>query len=193
MTLVVLMIRLRLFGHDEFALAKETAVRGWKSYAGLFTRLARKDRVEGSGFRVQILETSPNQVLNLEPRTMNSEPWNLFVCVLPAWKIRQVEFGTLRGGRQRQIRWNDPAAPVDEPCHWSISVSLPGGDGQLCELRAAGPERITQSQELARLTTLLKTFGTYFAAHDEQFFAPSLAATGATLLETPPDHQRKAA
>ena len=30
MTLVVLMIRLRLFGHDEFALAKETAIRGWK-------------------------------------------------------------------------------------------------------------------------------------------------------------------
>ena len=30
MTVVVLMIRLRLFGHDEFALAKETVIRGWK-------------------------------------------------------------------------------------------------------------------------------------------------------------------
>ena len=34
-TLVVLMIRLRLFGHHEFALAKEAVVRTLKAYAGL--------------------------------------------------------------------------------------------------------------------------------------------------------------
>ena len=37
-TLVVLMIRLRLFGHHEFALAKEAVVRTLKAYAGLGAR-----------------------------------------------------------------------------------------------------------------------------------------------------------
>ena len=48
MSLVVLMIRWRVFGHDEFAMVKETLVRAIKSDAGLFGRLrgAKKEQPE---------------------------------------------------------------------------------------------------------------------------------------------------
>ena len=155
MTLVVLMIRLRLFGHDEFALAKETAIRDWKSYAGLFARLARKNRVQGPGFRVQILETASNQILNPEPRTLNPEPWNLFPAIRETWKIPQVELGSLRGGRQRQNRWSDAASPVDEPCLGPILVLPSGGDEDALPASRRRAKRIASSQCLARLTSLL--------------------------------------
>ena len=50
MTLVVLMIRLRLFGHDEFALAKGAVVRADEVLRRASRRLAA---AQGSGVRVQ--------------------------------------------------------------------------------------------------------------------------------------------
>lgn len=44
MSLVVLMIRWRVFGHDEFAMAKEALVRAIKSDAGLFGWFIRRSR-----------------------------------------------------------------------------------------------------------------------------------------------------
>jgi hypothetical protein len=148
MTLVVLMIRLRLFGHDEFALAKETVIRRWKLSAGFFARLARKGRVHGSEFVAKSLQAGVPQILVPEPQivhagpqTMSPEPWNLFLSIRQAWKIRQAESGSLRDGRQRPIRWSDPAAMVDEPRAVPISVLLPGGDEEAEEALPASRGR----------------------------------------------------
>ena len=61
MTLVVLMIRLRLFGHDEFALAKQAVVRTLKSYVGFLGRLARGLRA-GSGSSRQSVESARRSI-----------------------------------------------------------------------------------------------------------------------------------
>jgi hypothetical protein len=72
-------------------------------------------------------------------------------------------------------------------------VSLPGGDGGLCELRAAGAEQFPPKKDADTLISLLKTFGAQLAAHPEQFFGPSLPIEKPTVVETPPQPQRKAA
>ena len=65
-----------------------------------------------------------------------------------------------------------PAMPIGEECRWSLSVSLPDPDGELCELRASSAKPITDEGDVAALTSLLKTFGVHFAAHIEQLFGP---------------------
>ncbi len=132
-------------------------------------------------------------MLNPEPRSLNPNVWDSLLGSLRAWNIRQVEFCWSLGDRRRRIRWIDPAAPIDERWRWSISVSLPAEGGWLCELRAAAPEYLLPQKNMDALTSLLKTFGAELAASPEQFFGPPVPIEEPTVLETPPDLQRKAA
>jgi UDP-GlcNAc:undecaprenyl-phosphate/decaprenyl-phosphate GlcNAc-1-phosphate transferase len=186
MSLIVLMIRLRLFGHDEFSLAKHAAVRTLRSCVGFLARVARRATVWN-------WNAAAEQVLKPEPRTLNPDAWDRFLRSLRTRNIRQVEFRSSRGADERRIRWINPAAPADELFRWSVSVSLPGGDGGLCELRAAGAEQFPPKKDADTLISLLKTFGAQLAAHPEQFFGPPLPAEKSTVVETPPQPQRKAA
>ena len=193
MSLVVLMIRLRLFGHDEFALAKEAIVRTVKSGIGAWGWFARRLRIPGSATSRPNLSTLVDQALDHEAQTSNLELWDTLLHNLRVWDIRQVAFSSHLQNLPRRIRWIDPRAPVGECCHWSLSVSLPGGDGEICELSAAAVEPVTHHEELAALTSLLTAFGTHFAAHAEEFFGPTVAFKEPTFVDTYPDQHRKAA
>jgi UDP-GlcNAc:undecaprenyl-phosphate/decaprenyl-phosphate GlcNAc-1-phosphate transferase len=184
MTLVVLMIRLRLFGHHEFALAKKAVVRGVKmSVAGVVRRVG----AQGSGFRVQRsneqITTAVNAMISVktatsgpEPRTLNPElsgqSWDTFIRRLRAWKIELVEFRALDGTQPRRIRWMAPHRTAERRCRWSIGVSLPGRGRELCELRIARDNPITAVRDVGALTALLKEFGGQFAAQPELLFGP---------------------
>jgi hypothetical protein len=200
MTLVALMIRLRLFGHEEFALAKGAVVRRLKSHLAFLIRVTHLSAVRGSGFRIQDSRSAPSRVLNPEPRTLNPElsapgpgAWDIFVSEVRAWNIREVEFCLLQDHRPRRIRWIDPAAPINENCRWSLSVSLPGGEDAFCELRAAGAKPMINQNDLAALESLLKTFGTQFAAHAEQIFGPLVPLEGPAAAGAHSDRRRQAA
>ena len=151
MSLVVLMIRLRLFGYDEFALAKEAIVRGVKSGVGAWGRFARWRRIPASAAGRPSLSGLVDQAL--EPRTPIIESRTLGYAAprLRAWDIRHVAFSSPLRDTPRRIRWIDPRAPVGQHCHWSLSVSLPGGDGEICELSAAAVEPVTREEEIAAL------------------------------------------
>jgi len=193
MSLVVLMIRLRLFGHDEFALAKEATVRAVKSGIGAWGRLARRLRIPGSATSRPNLSTLVAQALDHDLPTSNLELWDTLLHSLRAWDIRQVAFSAPVQNLPRRIRWIDPRAAVGECCHWSLSVSLPGGDGEICELSAAAVQPVTHQEELAALTSLLTAFGVRFAARAEEFFGPTVAFEEPTFVEPYPDQHRKAA
>ena len=199
MSLIVLMIRLRLFGHDEFALAKQAVVRTVMSSVGFSERFAgislgSESRVQASerrdaeaGGRRQNGDPAVGRVLALEPRAQNPNAWDGLLRSLQGWNIRQVEFCWSLGDRRRRIRWIDPAAPVDEHWRWSISVSLPGEDGWLCELRAVAPEYLVPKKNTEELISSLKTYGAALAAFPEQFFGPMVPIEEPAILETPPD------
>jgi hypothetical protein len=107
------------------------------------------------------------------------------------WGIRQAEFRASRGDRLRCVRWIDPHAPLDRLCRWSLSVSLPGRDGELCQLQTAGPRPLSGGDRVAALTLLLKSYGGQFAAHADLLFGPPVPDKAAADARSSP--QRKAA
>ncbi len=182
MTLIVLMIRLRLFGYEEFALAKRAVVAFLKSCAASAARLAAPDWASGlHGLSDQDFQAALDQMLTpaqasaSDTRLSTPALWDLLLRNVSLWDIHQVEFCSLQDQRFRRIRWIDPAMPADENCCWSLSVSLPDPDGEIYELRASSTKPITNEGEFSALTTLLKTFGAHFAAHSEQIFGPASA------------------
>ena len=112
---------------------------------------------------------------------------------LRAWDIRQVAFSSPLRDTPRRIRWIDPRSPVGQHCHWSLSVSLPDGDGEICELSAAAVEPVAQGEELAALRSLLTAFAARFAAHAEEFFGPAAPFEEPTFVEPHPEPRRRAA
>jgi hypothetical protein len=193
MTLVVLMVRLRLFGHDEFALAKEATIRSVKSGIAAWARLAPRLHLPGPAASQPSLSTLVDKALARNPNTSSLELWDILLRALREWDIRQVAFSSPLHNTPRRIRWIDPRSPVGQHCHWSLSVSLPDGDGEVCELSAAAVEPVTREDELAALRSLLTTFGARFAAHADEFFGPSVTLEEPTFVEPHPDHRRKAA
>ena len=192
MSLVVLMIRLRLFGHEEFALVKKAVVHAMKTYSNLWARLAGALGLARSPGNPPKLHAIVDRALGPGSQASTLELWNLLLRSLGAWHIRQVEFCSSSEGRPRRIRWIDLRTHGDS-CHWSLSVSLPNEDGKIYKLSAAAVEPVTRQRELDALTSLLTTFGSHFAAHAEQFFGLAIAIEEPTTVETYPDRHRKAA
>jgi UDP-GlcNAc:undecaprenyl-phosphate GlcNAc-1-phosphate transferase len=199
MTLIVLMIRLRLFGYEEFALAKRAVVAPLKSCAASAARLARRLGPRASTPNDQDLQAALHQILTpaqaaaSDPRTSPPALWDLLLHNISLWDIHQVEFCSLQDDRFRRIRWIDPAMSVSANCCWSLSVSLPDSDGQLYELRASSTRPITNEGDFSALTTLLKTFGAHFAAHSEQIFGPQSVSEEPVTTGKHPDGHRQAA
>lgn len=171
MSLIVLMIRLRLFGYEEFALVKQAVVRLMRS--GLQRLLPFSRRLGLSRYGFDFLDSA--LTAGDDPAVqgkMNPGLWDILLRNLQTWDIHEVEFRSFRENRLRRIRWIDPNASESEKRCWSLSVLLPDNIGELCELRVAGAKAVTEEDEFAALTTLLKTFGTHFATHGELLFGP---------------------
>jgi len=199
MTLIVLMIRLRLFGYEESALAKRAVVGLLKSGTASLVRVAGWLGLHHAPLGNQHLHGSLHQVLApvhtsaADARTLTPALWDLLLRSVRMWDIHQVEFRSLQNHQFRGIRWIDPAMPVDDDRYWSVSVSLPDVNDELCELRAFRTKPIAEEGDLAALTSLLRTFGTHFAAHSEQLFGPAVGSDAPATIGTYPDDQRRAA
>jgi UDP-N-acetylmuramyl pentapeptide phosphotransferase/UDP-N-acetylglucosamine-1-phosphate transferase len=193
MTLVVLMIRFRLFGHDEFVLAKEAADRTLRIYSRAMGRLLRLGRSSNAWHIVRDATAPLDQVLKLEPQLTNSSLWDRLLGSLRELNIHQVEFRSMLEHHSRRIRWIDPASPLDPRSHWSLSVSLPGRNGDICELLAASSEPISNARTIVEISAILKTCGEHFAAHTDDLFGPPALLEPPTLETPQPDQQRKAA
>ncbi len=200
MSLIVLMVRLRLFGYEEFAMAKRAVVRIMRSSLVVLARLASRLGLPGSGIQGvaagvtgQVAASAVHQVSMREPRTLNSHPWDILIHSVRAWDVRRIEFCWLGHGDFRRIRWIDPTESTADRCCWSLSVSLPDPSGELCELRASSSRPIIDDAEFAALTSLLKTFGEHFAANVDQILGPAPDADEPVAADRYSDGRRKAA
>ena len=187
MTLVVLMIRLRLFGYEEFSLIKGAVVRGMKSCSAFLVHAGTRYSVLRSGN----LTVQGSEAPDLQSRDPSPVLWDLLLQNVHTWDIRQVEFCALQNDHLRRIRWIDPSSALGEPCCWSLSVSLPDAVGEICELRASCPRPITEKNDIVALTSMLQAFGAHFAMHLDQIFGPSAVVEEPVPAYT--DQQRKAA
>ena len=194
MSLVVLMIRLRLFGYEEFAMVKKTIVRARQSCAAFLLQCVRwiGTYAFGLGGRGAPTALDPTPTAVFPPLT--PVLWDLLLDNVRAWGIEQVEFQSLEAGPTRRIRWIDPAMPANRSCHWSLSVSLLGDGGDCWELRASSARSMVDQDDVATVTSLLKTFGAHFAANVDQMFGPApVVMDEPVVVKTLPDRQRQAA
>lgn len=191
-TLVVLLIRLRLFGYEEFTLVKDALIHA----AQLFAASAKnampagqvREDVDGSSSLAQA--SAPH--LKLSDSAESRKSWDMLLHHVRMWNIRQMEFQCVRKGQFQRICWKEPAVGLNSHCCWSVSVSMPDHSGEVCELRASSSSPLADDREFASLTSLLKAFGVYFAAHTEQVFSRSACAGSSTTIETRPLHRKAA-
>jgi UDP-N-acetylmuramyl pentapeptide phosphotransferase/UDP-N-acetylglucosamine-1-phosphate transferase len=198
MSLVVLMIRLRLFGYEEFALVKGVVLRSLRSgldaARGVLLLVLHPDlrgNVE-SPIDIGILE-SDSEFLAQESEIPIPAMWDTLLRNVATWRVHQVEFCSFRDDQVRRIRWISPELSPGEDCSWSLSVSLPDPAGDVCELRACRLQPIADKRESAALAAVLKAFGVHFATHVDQFFGPPAILKMPTVFSGRPLPQRKAA
>ncbi len=172
MSLIVLMIRLRLFGYEEFALAKRAVVRTLKS--GLAVLAALGNRLGFRGLGQPVRDQCCHQLANPEPQHLNPNPWDVLIHSVRQWGVRRVEFCWAGQSDFRRIRWIDPTSGAGEHNCWSLSVSLLDPKGDRCELRASSGTPIVEDANFAALTSVLRTFGEHFASNVPAILGPDL-------------------
>jgi UDP-GlcNAc:undecaprenyl-phosphate/decaprenyl-phosphate GlcNAc-1-phosphate transferase len=142
LTLIVVMIRMKLFGYHEFSLLRRAAL-------GRLAALGRAfDRLRGY--------ESHNDIASDGYPLLAA--WEALVGEVRPKGIRRVDLRLASGPIEGRRHWNDPLENGGE-CRWSVSVSVQNRDGRACELRADGCEKPRSEREIEFLTGLLRTFG----------------------------------
>jgi UDP-GlcNAc:undecaprenyl-phosphate GlcNAc-1-phosphate transferase len=175
-TLLVAVIRLRLFGHYELRLIKEAIAHSLASLAGrLFV-------VHGG------IPPTPAELAQLSPE----QTWDLLTQEVAPWHVRRLELSVLQRGRKRQERiWLHPESRPSEAYAWTVTVSFDCEGATQCQLRAAlldnsGPAPLY----LSGLARLLKVFGRHMADDTQgppilTFLGPSAPPPPKAWLEPP--------
>lgn len=153
--LIVLVIRLRLFGNYELSLARKFLARG-------LVALTRRLGVRRSADRV--------------PRSADlaglsaPEVWaGLVDCVRP-WRVRYLRVILYqRAEPTEEHTWAASNGGSGTDPAWTIAVRLDRGKERVCELRAAGLDASgADSLEPAGLIRVLRSYAEHFADHPER-------------------------
>lgn len=152
-TLVILLVKLRAFGHHELALIKLTV-------ASLLTRIVHR-LIGSSATRRSQLRRGPAG-LTFE------EAWQALTSEAQLWHTHHLEvaMGTNDETQCQQV-WDEE--PLSEAREWSLKLTFHGDNDTFCEFKARGTEPDTpQPWYLIRITTLLKEFGQHWLNDPEQ-------------------------
>jgi len=153
-TLIVLAVRLRLFGHHELALVSGTLARGFKAAA---SRLGGSPAGDAAPAAAELGRLAPG------------EAWGVLVDRLKPWRVRRLQlvFSLGQDSRWGHV-WVDSMGDFSGEARWSVAVRV-SRDERSCELRAAGFDATgTDSLPPAELTAVLKAFAAYFADHPDE-------------------------
>jgi UDP-GlcNAc:undecaprenyl-phosphate/decaprenyl-phosphate GlcNAc-1-phosphate transferase len=177
LTLVVLLIRLRLFGYHEFVLLRQSVGQRWGMLLRQWRAAARLPR-----FRLD-----ENRLFPLD------SAWKALVEDAKAWNIQRLELELSSGMLWGKRCWVDPRAPGDKNCRWSVVVAMQEEDGRRCELRMAGIDKPDPPERLELFTSRLRGFGGHVCRYvAETDWLPLLEEVHFTPIP-PTETQRKAA
>ena len=151
LVLIVMMIRMKLFGHREFSLLREAVIR---QFSALVRFLNRSRRPEQAGFID-------------DPGIPLETAWETLVAEVKSRNIRRLELTIRRGPIIGARYWIDPGIQDAQKCHWSMAVSIGRRDGRFCELTVDGLEKPREEEQLSRLTNILKAFGNRVCEQNE--------------------------
>ena len=144
-TLIVVMIRMKLFGYHEFNLLRRASLDRITSLGRAFRRL------RGAAATRHHAAVSDNSL---------SQLWDALIRKVRPKGICRIGLRFASGPIEGRRRWVDPLAENGRDCRWSVSVSVQTCDGRACELRADGLEKPHSEDEIELLTSLMRSFGT---------------------------------
>jgi UDP-GlcNAc:undecaprenyl-phosphate GlcNAc-1-phosphate transferase len=152
LTLIVAMIRLRLFGHHELALAKSfvaSRIVTWANRLGHFNPVYQLPPVE------HLAELPLDEL------------WAVFLQEVKPWKVSHLTLSLTSSDASRlTFEWHATPTTSEAETDWSLREVIEGGEGRRCELLTGGGQ--LPGMEFAGLTGLgqvLKVFGTCFSTH----------------------------
>jgi UDP-GlcNAc:undecaprenyl-phosphate/decaprenyl-phosphate GlcNAc-1-phosphate transferase len=144
-TLIVVMIRMKLFGYHEFSLLRHAVVARLASLGRAFRRL------RGAAGQNQS-DIGGDSLL---------QAWEALIRKVQPKGVCRIDLRLASGPIEGRRRWVDSAHEDEGACHWSVSVSVQTRDGRACELRADGREKPQDQAEIDVLTSLMRSFGTH--------------------------------
>jgi UDP-N-acetylmuramyl pentapeptide phosphotransferase/UDP-N-acetylglucosamine-1-phosphate transferase len=198
LTLVVLAIRLRLFGNYELALVKSAIGRGIAHIARRLGIAVPEEMATGPGHSEEGARATAPGVASVSITSQLAampfeEAWTMLVERVSA--ARGCRLGLMLSSADEYLRhygWADPNATSDQPSHWTVAVTASREAGEFCEIRAAGAEAIDADASRA-LTGLLRTFAAHFADRMEQVLGLVVVGSPPPAPSREPKPQRKAA
>jgi UDP-GlcNAc:undecaprenyl-phosphate GlcNAc-1-phosphate transferase len=147
-SLVVVLIRIRAFGHHELSLVKLTA-------ASLLTRLVNR--------LVRTVPQARHQRAIVAGRGFD-DLWSDLTADAALWNAWRLEVSVEHQGTQTGYRlWSKPAPPRCNGFDWSLELQFGSAADSLCRMRVAGND--PQSQDpwyLLPLVQMLKRFGEHW-------------------------------
>ena len=155
-SLVVLLVRLQVFGHHELALVKVAT-------ANLLSQLVHRlvePRGRSAGFDASRLDG-----------LSFSEAWQQWSEHLAALEVTHVELVARRDGSESIYRQGAPSVPIDRPeAVWNYGLTFPvPRSSDYCAVSVAGPVAASGSPLLLlQLAREVRAFGQYWADHLEE-------------------------
>jgi UDP-GlcNAc:undecaprenyl-phosphate GlcNAc-1-phosphate transferase len=176
LTLVVLMIRLKLFGHHEFALAYRAAANR------LSAIFLRRQRRAGANEHITFAKTG----------LLIPQNWDLLIEEAKKMNIRRMEMQVSKGSLSALRRWSE-SGDYAEACEWWHSVSVQRQDDRACTVCVAAREKPRQSLRLDLFERMMQNFAdTVVESVDNKDFFALMDEVGIMFPETR-QQERKAA
>jgi hypothetical protein len=177
LVLIVMMIRMKLFGHREFALLRQAVVGRFAAFTRFLSRIRR-----------------PGQAGFIEDFAMPLETaWETLVTEVKHWNIRRLELTVCRGPIIGWRHWIDQETNDIQKCHWSITISIGRLGSRLCELTADGLAKPRDEDQLNRLTNIFKAFGNRVCERtDDAEVLPLMSEIQILSPETHEEHRKAA-
>jgi UDP-GlcNAc:undecaprenyl-phosphate GlcNAc-1-phosphate transferase len=158
LSLVVILVRLRVFGHHELSLVKLTIATGLMRLVQRFFVFVRARR-DGEPAADILFETA----------------WRTLVEEVRPWCTTSLELTSgRRDDSENRHTWQPAERYSNEPLEWTYSVFFRGPQETFCELRITGHDlRMSDPWRQARLAQILSTACRYWCVHAERV-PPSL-------------------
>ena len=145
LSIVVLLVRLRVFGHYELSLVK-------LSLTAAFERFLH-------GFLVLIRRSAPD--LPASGAVSFDDAWQSLIREARQWTSRRLEV-ELGQGEQTHSRheWQSSEIALDPSCHWTFALTVRQPSGAFCQMSVTGTQHgSVDLWYLSRVARVLKAFG----------------------------------
>lgn len=173
MSLFVLLVWTRAFGHYEFSLLKLSMAAQLDNVVRLLVAAPRARRRPTRGDLTQ---------MNFD------QSWAFLIEEISLWQGRQVQLTVRRDdGVVCRHLWVDAGSLPDDPHQWSLSMTFGNPPSAHCEIRVAGPDAaIPEPLHLLRIARLMQVYGQHWVLHADEVPETGLKVVSETVKEDGP-------